>query len=133
MYLFTISDFVYIRFSHFNHFGILKNSTIDLPISILLGSLQPIEHSFIVFWLCLHKLSHFFSHLKTKKYRHNKAVLLSFQKMYTFTTLRSSPKSVTSFRDMLDPKRSKFGPKRAQNGRGLTLLEYKHQFSKRRP
>ena len=32
--------------------------------------------------------------------------------MYTVTILRSSPKSQTSFRDMLDPKRSKFGPTR---------------------
>ena len=37
--------------------------------------------------------------------------------MHTITILRSSPKSKTSFKDMLDPKRSKFGPKRAQNGR----------------
>ena len=36
--------------------------------------------------------------------------------MYTFTILRSSPKSLTSFKDMLDPKRSKFGPKRAKMG-----------------
>ena len=34
--------------------------------------------------------------------------------MYTFTILRSSPKSLTSFIDILDPKRSKFGPKTAQ-------------------
>ena len=33
--------------------------------------------------------------------------------MYTNTILRSSPKSQTSF-DMLDPKRPKFGPKRAK-------------------
>ena len=39
--LFTISGFVYLRFSHFHHFGTLKISTIDLPISILLRSLHP--------------------------------------------------------------------------------------------
>ena len=36
--------------------------------------------------------------------------------MYTITILRSSRKSQTSFKDMLNPKRSKFGPKRAENG-----------------
>ena len=35
--------------------------------------------------------------------------------MYTITILRSSPKSKTSFTDMLEPKRSKFGPKKAVN------------------
>ena len=42
--------------------------------------------------------------------------------MYTITILRSSPQSQTSFKDMLDPKRSKFGPKRAQNGQELNFF-----------
>ena len=47
--------------------------------------------------------------------------------MYTITILRSSAKSQTSFKDMLDPKRSKFGPKRAQNGQGYFFPDYKPQ------
>ena len=53
--------------------------------------------------------------------------------MYTITTLRSSPKSQRSFKDMLDPKRSKFGPKRAQIGQELNVPDSKPKFSKRRP
>ena len=36
--------------------------------------------------------------------------------MYTNTILRSSPKSKTSFKDMLDPKTSKFRPKGPKMG-----------------
>ena len=36
--------------------------------------------------------------------------------MYTVTILKSIPKSQTSFKDMLDPKRSKFGPKGPKMG-----------------
>ena len=67
---FLTCGFVYMGFSHFHHFGILKNSTIDLPISIFYQVAvipSSMKHSFIVFWLCLHKLSHLFLHLKTKK------------------------------------------------------------------
>ena len=36
--------------------------------------------------------------------------------MYTFTIFRSIPKSLTSFKDMLNPKRSKFGSKQPKMG-----------------
>ena len=41
--------------------------------------------------------------------------------MYKITILRSSPQSQTSFKDMLEPKKTKFGPKRAQNGQELNF------------
>ena len=50
--------------------------------------------------------------------------------MYTVTILRSSPKSQTSFKDMLNPKRSKFGPKRAQKGRGYIFRTVNLNFPK---
>ena len=60
---FTISGFVYIVFSHFYHFGILKNSTIYLPISILFGSLQSefnraLLHCFGFVYISSHICSH---------------------------------------------------------------------------
>ena len=59
--LFTISGFVHIRFSHFHHFGIIKNSTIDMPILILLGTLHTEFNRALLhcFWRCLHKFSSF--------------------------------------------------------------------------
>ena len=50
--------------------------------------------------------------------------------MYTFTILGSSPKSQTSFKDMLDQKRPKFGPKRDQNGRDKFFWTVNLNFSK---
>ena len=50
--------------------------------------------------------------------------------MYTITILKSCPKLQTSFKDMLDPKRSKFGPKTAQYGRGKIFPDFKQNFSK---
>ena len=50
--------------------------------------------------------------------------------MYTITILRSSPKSQTSFKDMLDPKRSKFGPKRAKMGRAKFFRTVNLNFPK---
>ena len=51
--------------------------------------------------------------------------------MYTITILRSSPKSKTSFTDMLDSKRSKFGPKKAKMGMDNFFPDCKPQFSKK--
>ena len=63
--------------------------------------------------------------------------------MYTITILRSSPKSQTSFKDMLDPKRSKFGSKRGLQWVGLFFLrtvnlnfpkeDYKNSFYTKKP
>ena len=53
-----IFGFVYIRFSHFSHFLELENSTIEEPISTLLGVgfvWSPHDKPFIDFGVCLHK------------------------------------------------------------------------------
>ena len=88
-----------------------KRALLTCPYQFYLVALilNSIENSFIVFWLCLHKLSHLFSHLKTKNNVITKLFHKAFRKCIQLL-LRSSPKSQTSFKDMLEPKRSKYGP-----------------------
>ena len=50
--------------------------------------------------------------------------------MYTITILRSSPKSQTSLKDMLDPKGSKLGPKWVQNGQSYIFRTVNLNFPK---
>ena len=50
--------------------------------------------------------------------------------MYTITILRSSPKSQRSFKDMLNPKRSKYGPKMPKMGEANFFRAVNFNFSK---
>ena len=73
------------RFSHFHHFGILKNSTINLSISILLDSLHPeLNRAFFHRFLALFISSHICPHLwKLKNNAITKLFHKAFRKMYT--------------------------------------------------
>ena len=50
--------------------------------------------------------------------------------MYTFTILRSSPKSLTNFKDMLGPKKVNTWTKNSPKWAGKIFPDLKPQFSK---
>ena len=131
--LFTISGLVYIRFSHFHHYGILKNSTIDLPISILLDSLHPELNRAL-----LHRVfgfvyisSHICSHIWKLK---NNLITKLFHKAFRKCIQLLYSDQVQSHKQALKicwtQKRSTFGPKRAQNGRANFLRTVNLNFLK---
>ena len=127
--------FFYERLTHFHHFGTLKNSTIDMPISILLGRLHTMFNRKLLhrFLLCLHKLTHLFSHLKSKKKLTSLQICsieLSENVYINYTQIKSQV--TNKLQRYVGPKKVQICTKNSPKWTGQDFPDFKPQFFKRR-
>ena len=133
--LFTISGFVYIRFSHFHHFGTLKRALLTCPYQFYLVSLiqSSIEHSFIVFGF-VYISSHICSHIgKLKNNVITELLHKAFRKYIQLLYLDQVPSHKQALKICWIQKSPNLDQKGPKMGRGKIFPDCKPQFSKRRP
>ena len=119
--LFTISGFVCIKFSHFT-LEYSKIAPLTCPYQFYLVDIipNPTEHAFIVFWPCLHKLSHLFSHLKTKNYVITKLFNKAIRKCVQYSD--QVPSHAKSFKRYVGPKKFEICTKKGPQWVGLIFF-----------